>query len=186
MATILLSILVPAFAFCQSLPIAACPMDSIEYQIISDFIEAELSGSYYVIGVRPADRAFDLARLLTPYGETMVKREAVMSYISRNSAKCCFERRFRFKADYSLIDSDSLRVLFRDSPLDGWDAFDSRYPHAHGYIQLSRPGIDSEQTEALVSYSFALGPLSGWGGLLLLKKVEGKWIREKTFEDLVY
>jgi len=184
-ASLLLAAILPSATICEPLPQTTCPMDSLEYQILSDFIQVEHSGSPYVIVSRPYDVALGIDRLMTPYGETMVKREIVVSFVARNSTRCSFERRFRFKADYSLIDSDSLRVLFRGSPLDGWDAFDSRYPHAHGYMQVSRPGIDSAQTEALVSYSIVWSPFTGWGGLLLLKKIEGKWIREKTIEELV-
>lgn len=47
-------------------------------------------------------------------------------------------------------------------------------------IKISRPGLNSDMTKALIYYSSSSGGLSGAGFYLILEKVDNKWIVKES------
>ncbi len=64
--------------------------------------------------------------------------------------------------------------IFRKG-VDGWDAYYKKYPKSGGILSLSDVGFDRDQTQAVIDVSYNCGWLCGEGGLLVLKKKEGRW-----------
>jgi hypothetical protein len=56
-----------------------------------------------------------------------------------------------------------------------WRAFYEAYPNSPGIIRLSRVGIGSGGTLALISVAHTCGTLCGSGRYLLLSKASGEW-----------
>lgn len=58
----------------------------------------------------------------------------------------------------------------------GWDAFYKKYPNSSGIIQISRVGLDNNQTQAIVYYGEQSESVEGAGYLIFLTKDKRKWI----------
>lgn len=57
-----------------------------------------------------------------------------------------------------------------------WEWFYRRYPDSGGLITISRVGIDSRATIALVYLGWYSGPLSGLGAIRILRREGNHWV----------
>ena len=63
---------------------------------------------------------------------------------------------------------------------EGWRAFRERYPHAEGFVSLSRVAFSAGGVWAVVSVSRSYGSRGGNGTLLLLRRTRGGWRVERA------
>ena len=59
-------------------------------------------------------------------------------------------------------------------------------PEAFTEAIVSRPSISEDRTSAVVFYDFNSGPLSGGGGIVVMRKSEGRWVSERFITSHVY
>jgi len=60
-----------------------------------------------------------------------------------------------------------------------WQAFYKKYPKSPGLVTFSNVGFNPEMNYALVNVGYSCGGLCGRGGLVLLVKKDGNWIKER-------
>lgn len=68
----------------------------------------------------------------------------------------------------TLVSPEELEAIFADSTMEGWKAFQRRWPDANGYVTVSRVAFSDDGETALVSCSHVFGALGGAGTLVLL------------------
>jgi hypothetical protein len=59
----------------------------------------------------------------------------------------------------------------------GWDSFYRRFPDSSGLITISRVGIDSKGTMAIIYLGQQRQYLDGSGSICILKREGKKWVR---------
>lgn len=76
-----------------------------------------------------------------------------------------------------LSEEEKAKIFTRGSGGDGWwPDFYERYPNAQGILTLSRVGVNSEGTQALLYYGSSRAGLSGMGEMIILEKHNDRWI----------
>ena len=105
---------------------------------------------------------------LTPSAETMA------DFRLANATSASLSRKIRTSVRRKFVREEKLKGLFEKE--DGWKAFRKEYPKAHGFLRLSRPGMNADRSEALVYVEHSAGWLEGSGQFFLFRKIEGRWI----------
>ncbi len=100
----------------------------------------------------------------------------VDNFKNKNAKAYKLENKFSIPQTVILIPDEELNKIFRDNPSKGWDAFYEKYPNSSGAIRISRVGLNSNQTQAILYFGYQDGLVSGEGYLIFLTKDEGKWI----------
>jgi len=67
----------------------------------------------------------------------------------------------------------------------GWEGFHKAFPKAGGIFYLSLPGYSADGTLAIVQVSTACDDLCGSAFYWTLRKIDGKWILEKSVRGWV-
>ena len=67
------------------------------------------------------------------------------------------------------------RGVRRSTVEEYWEQFRRIFPGAHGYLLFGGIGYNEEGNEAIVGYSYHCGGLCGNGGVVKLRKMDGKW-----------
>jgi hypothetical protein len=123
----------------------------------------------------------------TTYNECLPKgkalegewREVLDNYRAENAAPRVLVAGKNLVLPYQVIPRRQIDAAFqKQQPNDmsfGWTGFHTRYPEAHGYMQLSAVGFDASKMRALVYLSHHCGGLCGGGQHHLLEKVNGAW-----------
>jgi hypothetical protein len=106
---------------------------------------------------------------------------AVDDYKTKNLKPSMIEDKFKVQTKVVLAPSEEIDRLFAEGG-GWWQAFYKKYPHSPGLITFSNVGFNLEMTHALVDVSYSCGGLCGRGGLVLLVKKDGKWVKD---EDLI-
>jgi hypothetical protein len=110
-----------------------------------------------------------------------LKNDSILvdDFKNKNAKVYKLENKFSIPQTVILISREELNKIFYNEK--GWDAFYEKYPNSSGYIQISRVGFNSNQTQAILYYGNQYAGLGGEGYLIFLTKDEGKWIiKEKV------
>jgi hypothetical protein len=78
-----------------------------------------------------------------------------------------------------LVSDATIKGIFsakRNAKPNGWDVFYRRFPDSGGFYTISRVGIDSRGTVAIIYFGEQSGYLAGRGRMLVLRREGGKWI----------
>ncbi len=98
----------------------------------------------------------------------------VDDFKNKNAKAYKLENKFSIPQTVILISREELNKIFHNEK--GWDAFYEKYPNSSGYIQISRVGFNSNQTQAILYFDYHYDMVWGEGYLIFLTKGEGKWI----------
>jgi hypothetical protein len=166
-------------------PPATDPGLAEEYAVYSALIQSK-----YIAGNRPAlvvieeetvksdgaqfsvDQAFGIMRSWRP----KLDEDVFADFKAKNQAPSALERRFTLSVDYMLMSEQELSSTFASGHTTGWDDFYKKYPNSHGIVTLSRVGFNKAKDVAVVYAGNQWHWTAGEGGLLLLKKTDGKWV----------
>jgi hypothetical protein len=99
-------------------------------------------------------------------------KDAIADYHHLNKESRLLQRQFRIEKDYEVVNSETIRTLFKDG---GWNGFYKRYPYAGGYVIMSAVGFNREKTRAIVYTGSSCGGLCGSWRFHLLEKIDGHW-----------
>jgi len=75
-----------------------------------------------------------------------------------------------------LISDNEIIAFFDSNAYYGYVKLYEKYPTAYGIVGISRPAINDSMDKAIISISLSRGPDSARGDLLLLRKIDDKWI----------
>jgi len=98
----------------------------------------------------------------------------VGDYKNKNARTYKLANKFSIPQTVILISEEELNEIFQNKK--GWDEFNEKYSNSSGIIQISRVGFNSNQTQAILYYSYQRGLVWGEGYLIFLTKYEGKWM----------
>jgi hypothetical protein len=76
-------------------------------------------------------------------------------------------------ATWQIVPDSALNEIFRRPR--GWEEFHRRFPAKGGVTTISRVGIDSSGTVAVVYVISAVGNLGGGANIRILRRVAGRW-----------
>ncbi len=103
-----------------------------------------------------------------------LKNDSILvdDYKNKNAKAYRLENKFSIPQTVILISEEELNEIFQNET--GWDTFNERYPNSSGIIQISRAGFNTDQTQAILYFSYQRGMVWGEGYLIFLTKDEGK------------
>jgi hypothetical protein len=81
-----------------------------------------------------------------------------------------------------LVSNATLKEIFsakHDATPNGWDLFHRRFPDAHSLITISRVGLDSKGTVAIIYLGSQRGYTSGRDRIRVLRRESGKWVLQE-------
>lgn len=144
-----LSFLLPAAGSCAE-PL----FETEEYNVASALIDYYLGSDFQlvVIGQRTEPWCINAPMQRLKDKWSGLKNETIDSLIVRNTVAAVIEDKLPLKIDYRLISyAEYLEALGGEGTPD-WDRFDSIFPDATGFLNLSRVAFDADQTQALVYF----------------------------------
>jgi dsDNA-binding SOS-regulon protein len=106
-------------------------------------------------------------------------REALDDFLKKNKADVQIVFPTNAPKSVELVSAATLKEIFAakpDAKPNGWDIFYQRFPDADGLIRISRVGIDSKSTVAIIYLGQQSGYLAGRGGICVLRREGGKWV----------
>ena len=109
-------------------------------------------------------------------GLPSLENDTYLNFIDKNKAKIQIDSVKNFSGTITYITKQAIENIFKQG---GWD----NYHKIYGFkpmIKISRPGLNSDMTKALIYYSSSSGGLSGAGFYLILEKVDNKWIVKES------
>lgn len=102
-----------------------------------------------------------------------VSDETVAHFNLREKNHCHLKPQLDQAIPYQIVSTQSLEKTFKRGD---WPAFSEQYPKSFGFWRLSPVGYNTRETEALVYLEHNCGGLCGEGGLVVLKKEDGRWV----------
>jgi len=116
---------------------------------------------------------------LQPEGESKkVMDPAIADWLRLSQTKWLLQKNLQIEKPYEMVAAADIQSIFDQTKagiLDGWTAFNEKYPGSGGYIELSAVGFNNEKTVAIVYVGHHCGSLCGGGVFHVLQKTEGKW-----------
>jgi hypothetical protein len=111
-------------------------------------------------------------------------RQALEDFLKKNRAdvEIVFEKSAPKNVEF--VSDATLKQIFsatRADKLSGWDLFYQRFPDSYGLVTISRVGIDSKGTVAIVYLGRQILGLAGSGGIRILKRDGTKWVLTGDF-----
>jgi hypothetical protein len=106
-------------------------------------------------------------------------QDAIQDYDRVNQKRWLLQRKFAIDRPYELLDSGTLKTLFRDS--EGWDRVYARFPNSEGIYDMSAVGLNHDKTKAVVYFGSSCHWLCGEWSFHLLRKINGKWEEASGF-----
>src|SRR5262249_2396946 len=106
-----------------------------------------------------------------------IEQSAVEDYESKNRGPSVLNRSsFKLPVKCELVTDADLRTIFHGhwGELE-WTEYYRRFPASSGFIMLSRVGINSQHTQALMYIGSRSGPGYGEIHFLFLEKASGVW-----------
>lgn len=92
--------------------------------------------------------------------------------------------KIKIKSNLKYITGQELQNLQQIKGSDFWSEFDKRYGHKC-IRRFSVPFFNKDKTMCIVQNSSSCGMLDGFGSTSIYKKVNGKWIVLKIFDEWV-
>lgn len=163
-----------ALLWLWGLPLQAAQIDAAEYDLYSQLINTLYDGKYVVI-------AEDTDRLEEDFYDIVKEKAPTVAddFFRKNQKSHRLEKLFKVNSEYQLISHAQIEALERDGS-DFWETFYHRYPKASGIFYLSRVGFNAERTKAFVVYHTQSQLFAGGGAAVIMKKENGRWIKETT------
>jgi hypothetical protein len=140
--------------------------------------DAEKEGRYYVLSGNSA--------FVDQPGALMFDRDAIESLRLRNQSSRTlpvFEACQGYRSAAQSDIDNSMGLLPRPPGIlksDVWSGFYKSFPGAKGIIYLSFPGYSKDGESAIVQVASACESFCGHGFYKVLRKLEGKWVLEKS------
>ena len=152
-----------------------------EYEVYSSVISSIISSDFshksvnkIVINQLTSNQAicynFDCFENLKNYYDSMMLDD----YKNKNANVYILENKFSTPQTVILISREEHNKIFNIEK--GWETFYEKYPNSSGVISISRVGFNSDQTQAILYFSYQADWLWGKGCRIFLTKDEGKWI----------
>jgi len=113
-------------------------------------------------------------------------REALEDFLKKNETAVRMVFPTNAPKGVELVSDATVKEIFSAEPNakpNGWDLFYRRFPDSSGLITISRVGINSRGTVAIIYYGEQSHFLAGAGGIRVLKREGGKWIL-KRYESI--
>lgn len=113
-------------------------------------------------------------------------REALDDFLKKNKTDVQIVFPTNAPKSVELVSDVTVNGIFsakRNAKPNGWDVFYRRFPDSGGLITISRAGIDSKGTVAIIYLGEQSHYLAGSGRIWVLRREGGKWIL-KTYERI--
>jgi hypothetical protein len=110
-----------------------------------------------------------------------VSGEAIRDYKLRNLEPESLRWIGSISPRIEFLSEDEMDQIFPENATAyPWSDFYKRFPGSTGLVTLSNVGFNGDHTQALVYVANVCGGLCGSGEFVVLKKVRGRWVVERT------
>ena len=106
-------------------------------------------------------------------------REALDDFLKKNRSATQIVFATNILKSVELVSNATLKEIFsakHDAKTNGWDVFYRRFPDTDGLITISRVGLDSKGTVAIIYLEKQRGYVSGRDSIRVLRRESGKWV----------
>lgn len=170
---------------CNNIPLEKSSVtDKVEYEIINSIFEKYYPNySLIVINqqtVVTGDVSIECIKERFSYEAIQYDSLSLSDYAVKNDT-CYFLSDSLVKPGVQLISYNEILCLFNNFGDNGWAKYYQKYPKYHGFFSFSRPGINPQGNRAVIEYDTVHGPDAGTWYLLLLEKIDDKWIITHRF-----
>ena len=106
-------------------------------------------------------------------------REALDDFLKKNRTATQIVFATNTLKSIELVSNATLKEIFsgkHDVKPDGWDIFYQRFHDSDGLITISRVGLDSKGTVAIIYLGKQSGYTTGRDSIRVLRRESGKWV----------
>jgi hypothetical protein len=110
-----------------------------------------------------------------------VSGEAIRDYKLRNLEPGSLRWIGSISPRIEFLSEDEIdRIFPEDASVYPWTDFYKRFPGSSGLVSLSKIGFNNDHTQAIIYVANVCGGLCGSGEFVVLKKVRGRWVVDRT------
>ena len=107
--------------------------------------------------------------------------ELVASFRERNQQPYPLEPVLDLRLEYQLLTQEQVDELRPQDEASEWKLFYEKYPHAVGFIYLSRVGFNTDLSQALVYFGWYRYEQPILGGYYLMSRKDGRWFVKEGY-----
>ncbi len=177
-------------------------MSAAEYEVLTAWIDAKLSGKEWVGKGIAKVVIFDTTKsgdddLLgdengrpIPWEKTAeslrkkdpaLQQAALDTFRKVNAQQAFLRRSLHPSIDYELVTSAQLERIFCKH-CGFWPAYYKQFPGSQGLLTFSGVGFSADGTQAFFYFSNSCGGLCGTGHYAIMEKRDGRWVIQKEIE----
>lgn len=98
--------------------------------------------------------------------------EPLLVDLNRRNGRSCVISRLQTSCKVHLVGSGEIQRIFKHG---FWQAFYKKFPESAGLIVFSLPGYSRDKDAAIVYFAHSIGGEAGYGSMIFLKRVDGRW-----------
>lgn len=173
-------------------------MSAAEYEVLTAWIDAKLSGKEHVGKVTklaifettnsgddhlfgdenghpiPWEKTAESLRKKDP----ALQQSALDAFRKVNAQEAFLRRSLHPSIDFELVTSAQLEPIFCKH-CGFWPAYYKQFPGSQGLLTLSGVGFSSDGTQAFFYFGNQCGGLCGTGDYVIMEKRDGRWVIQK-------
>ena len=177
-------------------------MSTTEYEVLTDWIDAEFTGKERVdkkiakVVIFDATESGDDDLLDNDEGQhipwektadSVRKQDPVLqqttldAFRKVNVQQAMVARFLRPAIDYEIVSSSQVESIFCKG-CGNWDEYYKRFPNSNGILTFSRVGFSADSMQAFFYLSNRCGGLCGGGRYVVMEKHNGRWAVQNEIE----
>lgn len=98
--------------------------------------------------------------------------QPLLDELNRRNGRSCVISYLKTSRKVRLVSSKEIERIFNNG---FWPAFYKKYPGSVGLVTFSLPGYSRDKNTAIVYFSHSIGGRAGYGSMIFLKRVDGRW-----------
>ena len=114
---------------------------------------------------------------------TLLSQDTVTDFLRNNSGHYPLTTSLKLNVEVKRISESESNAIFQDGK--GWDEFYEKFPSSQGVMELSKPGFNTDLTQALVYVGNQGSWKGGAGYYVLLVKEDDAWKIKKRYTSWV-
>jgi len=151
--------------------------NELDYEIMNSVLETYFINSDFIHIVQktksPVHSEFIKDKLVS---ENIVFDSLLLSDYSEKNSNAYFLSSNNFELNTVRLINPTETNCFFSVEYKGWENYYKKYPKSTGLHTFSRPGINTTGNQAIIEYGWQANYDTGMGYLVVLEKVNNKWI----------
>jgi len=158
-----------------------------EYQIFNAVLRSRFPENDYLHVIRTTSSYTEYFSYQYKLDDSGFDYDSLMlsDFLIKNTFPTTLDETYLIEAVNTVARSelDSIWVNY-EYPND-WQEYYRRYPNSNGMAELSRPGFSTDENMAVMKLGWQFGGDAGQGYLIILEKIDGKWMVRWWFDTWI-